>query len=214
MSKFTKILLSIAALGVTATLASMGSFATFTDTASTSETSNPTYSTGTVNVNLGATGVDNRLSVGATGLVPGDSLQRRVKLTNAGSENLASITLSTTASTSSLLDTDATDGLQMEIEKCGGLLGWAETAVGSGYTYTCDQLLAGDDLGARTTVFTRAAVIQTTAALSSMSALTAAATDDMVVTLDLPSTADNTFQNISSVIDFDFIATQRNGTSK
>src|SRR5688572_28062218 len=101
MSKLTKVLLSLAAVGVTATLASMGSFATFTDTASTSETSNPAYSTGTVNINLGASGADNRLSVGASGLVPGDSLQRRVKLTNAGSENLASVTLSTSASTSS-----------------------------------------------------------------------------------------------------------------
>jgi spore coat-associated protein N len=207
-----KFLLSLGALGAAASIAGLGTFATFTDT--TSATSEAITS-GTVDSNLGAVGVNNRLTIGATGLVPGDSLQRRAKVTNAGSENLASITLTTidTTATDTVLTTDATNGLQMKIEKCGGLLGWRESAT-TPYTYTCDALVAGDNAGTRTTVLAQRAVIGSSLALSSLSGLTAGSTDDMVVTVDLPSTADNTFQNKSATIEYTFTATQRAGTSK
>lgn len=205
-----KVLLSVAAVGAAASIAGLGTFATFTDTSSASAT----ISSGTVDINLGtAGGVDNRLTVGATGLVPGDSLQRRVKLTNAGNQDLASVTLTTAATTSSLLNTDATNGLQMLIQKCGGALGWKESAA-TPYTYTCDSAVSGDNLGARTTVLARRAIIGTTIALSTMSSTTAGATDDMVVTVDLPSGADNTFQGLTSVIGYTFNATQRTATDK
>lgn len=210
MRTSAKVLLSIGAIGVSASIAGLGTFATFTDTGSAAATIN----SGTVDINLGvAGGVDNRLTVGATGLVPGDSLQRRVKLTNAGNQNLASVTLTTAATTSSLLDSNATDGLKMLIEKCGGALGWKESAA-TPYTYTCDSTLAGDNLGTRTAVLARRAVIGTALALSSMSSTTAGAIDDMVVTVDLPSVADNTFQGLSSVISYTFNATQRAAVSK
>lgn len=203
-----KVLLSIGAIGVAASIAGLGTFATFTDT----DSATATISSGTVNINLGASGVDNRLAVGATGLVPGDTLQRRVKLTNAGSEALASVTLTTAATTSSALNTDATNGLQMLIQKCGGALGWRESAVP--YTYTCDSLALGDNLGTRSTVLAQRAIIGSTLALTGMSSLTAAGVDDMVVTVTLPSTAGNTFQGLSSVISYTFDATQRAAVSK
>lgn len=204
-----KVLLSIGAIGVAASIAGLGTFATFTDTSSASAT----ISSGTVDINLGGAGTaDNRLTVGATGLVPGDSLQRRVKLTNAGSEALASVTLTTAATTSSLLNSDATNGLQMLIQKCGGALGWRESAVP--YTYTCDSLALGDNLGTRSTVLAQRAIIGSTLALTGMSSLTAAGVDDMVVTVTLPTTAGNTFQGLSSVISYTFDATQRAAVSK
>ena len=212
MTKTKKILLSLAAVGAAASIAGLGTYATFTDTAST--TSDPTISSGTVDINLGAEGTaDNRLSVGATGLVPGDSLQRRVKLTNAGNQDVASVVLTTSASPSSVLDTDATNGLQMKIETCGGLLGWAG-GLTTPYQYTCDQLVAGDNAGLRSTVLASRAIIGSGLALSNMSSITAGATDDMVVTVTLPSTADNTFQNRTSTIDYTFSATQRAATAK
>lgn len=208
MGMFSKLLLSTAAVGVAAGIAGLGTFATFSDTASGSHT----ISSGTVDINLGASGADNRLSVGAIGMVPGDSLQRRVKLTNAGSENLASVTLTTTASPSSLLDTDATNGLQMKLQTCGGT--WVESS-GTPYTYTCDSAVLGaDDNGTRTDVLAHRAVIGTTLALSNMSSVTAGQTDDLVLTVDLPSTAGDTFQNLSSTITYTFNATQRAATSK
>lgn len=208
-----KVLLSLAAVGTAAAMAGLGTFATFTSSTSASQA----ISSGTVSITLGTAGVDNRLTIGATGLVPGDSLQRRVKLTNAaGNEALASITLTTVDTTTdpdTVLTTDATNGLQMKIEKCGGALGWLESAT-TPYTYTCNSVAAGDNLGTRTTVLARRAVIGATLALSSMSALAANSTDDMVVIVDLPSTADNTFQTKSATIQYTFNATQRAAASK
>ena len=207
-----KVLLSLAAVGTAAAMAGLGTFATFTSSTSADQT----ISSGTVSITLGTAGTaDNRLTIGATGLVPGDSLQRRVKLTNAaGNEALASITLTTVDTTVSdtVLTTDATNGLQMKVEKCSGLGGWRETGTNP-YTYACDAA-AGDGLGTRTTVLARRAVIGSAIALSSMSALTAGSTDDMVVTVDLPNTADNTFQTKSATIQYTFDATQRAAASK
>lgn len=209
-----KLLLSLGAIGATASIAGLGTFATFTSTTSASQS----IASGTVAITLGGAGsADNRLTIGATGLVPGDSLQRRVKLTNsAGNENLASITLATVDTTTdpdTVLSTDATNGLQMKVEKCGGALGWTESAT-TPYTYTCDALTAGDNAGTRTTVLARRAIIGSSLALSSLSALTAGNTDDMVVTVDLPSTADNTFQTKSATIEYTFTGTQRAASAK
>jgi spore coat-associated protein N len=209
--KVRKILLSLSAVAMGATMAGLGTFATFTGTTSASQA----ISSGTVAIALGSAGTaDNRLTIGASGVVPGDSMQRRVKLTNAaGNQNLASITLTTSATTSSVLDTDATNGLKMKIEKCTTGT-WTESA-STPYTYTCD-LVAGSGLnnGTRSEVLAERAVIGSNLSLTGMSALTAGSTDDMVVTVRLPSTADNTFQTKSSTISYTFTGTQRNGTSQ
>lgn len=210
LSTVRKVGLSVVALGSAAAIAGLGTFASFTATTSASNT----IASGTVSIALGSVGADNRMTVGATGLVPGDTMQRRVKLTNAsGNENLASITLTTAATTSSVLDTDTTDGLKMKIEKCAGTLGWRESA-STPYTYTCDSLAASDNLGTRTSVLAQRAIIGSTIALSNMSAVTNGSTDDMVVTIDLPSSAGNGFQTKSSTISYTFNATQRAATSK
>lgn len=210
-NKRTKaLLLGVSGVAIAGSMAGLGTFASFTGTTSASQT----IASGTVAIALGSAGTaDNRLTIGASGLVPGDSVQRRVKLSNAsGNENLASITLTTSASTSSLLDTDATNGLQMKIEKCAGTVGWTESA--TPYTYTCDSLVAGDGLGTRSSVLASRAVVGSNLALSGMSAVTAGTTDDMVVTVSLPSAADNTFQTKSSTILYTFTGTQRAATAK
>src|SRR5213078_992172 len=83
---------------------------------------------------LGATGGStNRLNVDATAIAPGDTIQRSVDLINQGTLDLASVTLTTQATTSSTLDTDTTYGLQMVIDKCSQA--WTES--GPPYTYSC-----------------------------------------------------------------------------
>jgi spore coat-associated protein N len=208
LTRTQKVLLSVAAVGGAAGLAGLGTFAAFSDT----DTGTQQISAGTVDVNL-ATGAGNRLSVVADGLVPGDSVQRRVRITNSGSENLAALTLTTEATTSSTLNTDTTNGLQMKIEKCAGALGWSEQGTGP-YTYTCDQASAGDDAGSRTTVLARRPIIGSGLALANISALTAGGSDDMVVTADLPTAAPNSMQGQSSVVQYTFNATQRAGTAQ
>jgi spore coat-associated protein N len=208
-----KALLSLGAVGVAASMAGLGTFATFNDSDSAAQA----ISSGTVDVNLGTAGTaDNRLTIGATGLVPGDTVQRRAKLTNAGSEGLASVVLTTVDTTTdpdTVLTTDATNGLQMKIERCTGTIGWTES-VTTPYVYTCDATLPGDGLGVRSNVLAQRAVIGADLALTGMQALTAGSTDDMVVTVSLPTTADNTFQGKSATVEYTFTGTQRAGTSK
>jgi spore coat-associated protein N len=189
-----KLLATVAVLGAAASIAGLGTYATWTSTTSQSQS----ISSGTVTIALGATGAaTNRLNIGASALAPGDTVQRSVDLTNSGSLDLASVTLTTTAPTSSLLDTDATNGLQMVIDKCSQ----AWTEAGPPYTYTCG--------GSTSTVLASRAVIGSNLSLSNLGATTAGATDHLRVTLTLPGGADNSFQNKSSTISYAFTGTQR-----
>jgi spore coat-associated protein N len=189
-----KLLATVAVLGAAASIAGLGTYATWTSTTSQSQS----ISSGTVTIALGATGAaTNRLNIGASALAPGDTIQRSVDLTNSGSLDLASVTLTTTAPTSSLLDTDATNGLQMVIDKCSQ----AWTEAGPPYTYTCG--------GTTSSVVASRAVIGSNLSLSNLGATTAGATDHLRVTLTLPSGAGNTLQNQSSTISYAFTGTQR-----
>src|ERR671935_2275701 len=189
-----KLIASVAVLGAAASIAGLGTYATFTSTAS----ENHTISSGTVTIALGATGAaTNRLNIGAGALAPGDTIQRSVDLINSGSLDLASVTLTTTASPSSLLDTDASNGLQLVIDKCSQA--WTES--GPPYTYTCG--------GTTSSVLASRAVIGSNLALANLGSLTNGATDHLRVTLTLPSGAPNTLQNQSSTISYAFTGTQR-----
>jgi len=196
-----KLLLSVAAIGAAAAIAGLGTYATFTSSTSASQF----VASGTVTVALGATGAStNRLTVGASNIAAGDTIQRSVDLINQGSLNLASVTLTTTATTSSLLNTDTSNGLQMAIDKCSAA--WTEAGTAPAYTYTCS--------GTTTTVLASVPVIGANLALSNLSALTAGATDHLRVTLTLPSTAGNSLQNQSSVIQYSLTGIQRAGTNQ
>jgi predicted ribosomally synthesized peptide with SipW-like signal peptide len=195
-----KVLLSLGALGVAAALAGMGTFATFTSTTSASQS----VSSGTVVIALGSTGAStNRLTVNATGLVPNDTIQRSFDLSNTGSQDLASIAVTTTASPSSLLDTDATNGLQMVIDRCS--VAWTESGSSPAFSYSCS--------GSTTTIVTSRAVIQTSLSMAGLSALTAAGSDHLRLTLTFPSTAGATFQGLTSTLTYSFLGTQRAGSA-
>ncbi len=202
-STMKKPLATLAVVGVTAALAGLGTFATFTSSTSASHT----ISSGTVSINLGATGATNRLSVGASNVVPGDTIQRAADLTNssgAGGDTLSAILLTTTASPSSLLDTEATNGLQMVIDKCS--VAWTEAGTAPAYTYTCS--------GTTTTVLASRAVIGASLPLTGLASLTTGATDHLRVTLTLPTAAPNTMQGLTSTISYNFTGTQRVATNK
>jgi predicted ribosomally synthesized peptide with SipW-like signal peptide len=198
--RLTKLLASLAILGAAAGIAGLGTFATFTSTTSASHT----VSSGTVTIALGATGAStNRLTVNASAIAPGDTIQRSVDLINQGTLDLASVTLATSASPSSLLDSDTSNGLQMAIDKCS--VAWTEA--GPPYTYTCSG-------GSTSTVLASTPVIGSNMALSNLNATTAGATDHLRVTLTFPSGAGNTLQNQTSTITYAFTGTQRAATSK
>jgi spore coat-associated protein N len=189
--RIRKVELSLALLVLAFCLIGLGAFATFTSSTSASHS----VTTGTVTIALGATGAStNRLNVNATGIAPSDTIQRSFDLINQGTLNLASITLTSAATTSSLLDTDATNGLQMAIDRCS--VAWTESGSSPAFSYTCS--------GSTTTVLASRAVVGTNLALANLGALTAGVTDHLRLTLTLPSTADNSFQNQASTIQYTF----------
>jgi spore coat-associated protein N len=202
-----KVVASLALVGTAAGVAGLGTYGAFTSTTSASAS----VGSGIVNIALGTTATTNRLNVPATGLVPGDSIQRAVTLTNAaGNQNLAGITLTTTAATSSLLDSPVSGpGLQLAIDACS--LPWIEAVTGTGastvYTYTCTGATV-------TTVLAPRAVLGTDLPLPALTSAVAGKTDYLRVTMTLPPLAGNDLQNKSSVIDLAFTGTQRTGTSK
>lgn len=201
LSLWQKLMLSVVVIAGAASVGSLGTFASFTS----STTASNTVATGTVTIALGATGAaTNRLTVNASNIAPGDTMQRSFTLTNSGSIDLASVTLTTSASPSSLLDTDATNGLQMVIERCS--VAWTESGSSPAFTYTCG--------GSTSTVLSSRAVIGSAISLSNLTTTTAGNTDYLRLTLTLPSAAGNTFQNISSSITYAFTGTQRTATNK
>jgi predicted ribosomally synthesized peptide with SipW-like signal peptide len=188
-----KLLLSIAVLGSAASIAGLGTFATFTSSTSTSHT----IASGT----LSLTTPVSRLGTGASPIAAGDTMQRAIDLSYSGTISFGSVTLTTSATSSSLLDTDATNGLQIAIDKCSQA--WTES--GPPYTYTCG--------GSTSSVLASRALIGSAIALSNLT-LTAGSTDHLRVTVTLPSSADNTLQNKSSTIDYTFTGVQRAGTNQ
>lgn len=188
-----------------------GGFASFTRSASGSTPVNG----GTLTIGLGATGAaTNRLNISATNLAPGDTIERTVDLINTGNVDHAQISLTTTAPvTSSLLNTDTTNGLQMFIDRCSGSTqpggGWLEA--GPPYTYTCPS---GTITNVLASPGTPIPWIQTNAVVTPLTSLTVGNTDHLHIKLSFPSAADGTFQGLSSTVIYTFNGTQRAATAK
>ncbi len=194
----SKLSLVVASLGTGAAIAGLGTYAQFRSTTSASHS----IASGTVAITLGAAGgAGNRLTISASSIIPGDAVRRAVDLANGtGNQALASITLTTSATTSSVLDTDASLGLQMNIDRCP--TAWIEAGTAPAYTYTCSP-------GPSTVVLAPRRVIGSNLALTNLSAVNAGNTDHLVVTLTLPNNTADTFQAKSSTISYAFVGTQR-----
>lgn len=186
-----KIAASLVFVGAAATIAGLASYATFTDTVTASQA----LGSGTVKITLGPI---NRLTVGATQLAAGDTVQRQIQVSNTAPGDLdwSSINLTTTATVSSALDTDATNGLRMDIDKCS--VAWTEGGTAPAYTYTCS--------GSTTNLISNVPVIGANRALTGLSSMTVGGTDYLRVKLTLPSTAPSALQGKASTIQYQFDA--------
>jgi spore coat-associated protein N len=194
-----KVFGSIAVLGAAASVAGLGTFASFTSSTSASQA----ISSGSVAIALGATGPANRLTVAASGLVPGDTVQRAVDLTSSSTDALGSVSLQITGSPNNALLTDA-NGLTVKVDKCS--VAWTESGTAPAYTYTC---------GGTNTSVLAAAAVGNTSSLSGLAALASgSSTDHLLVTLALPTAATNTLQGLSTSITYAFNGTQRTPTNK
>ena len=194
-----KIIGSLGILGAAAAVAGLGTFGTFTDSTTPVDA---TVATGTLAVDLNAANSTASLPLGATGFVPGDSVSRSYDLVNTGTLGFAGFTMTSSATTSSVLDTDKVNGLQLTVQSCAP--GWTEAKTATAATYTCAV--------PATTIYNGPAV--TNGAVANLSSIAPKATDHLVVKLSLPTTADNTFQGKSSTLSLGFTGTQASGTSR
>ncbi|MBC7593511.1 MAG: hypothetical protein H7288_06175 [Kineosporiaceae bacterium] len=194
-----RVLASLGVLGVLGAVAGLATYAAFTSSTNGSET----VTSGSVTLALGAVGATNRLSATATNVAAGDTIDRALDLVNTSSLALTDVKLTTTATTSSLLDTDTTNGLQLQVDKCS--VAWTEAGTAPAYTYTCG--------GTTTSVVAASPVIQANTTLTNLTLAAGGGTDKLRVRLTLPSAAGNTLQSKTSTIQYAFTATQRAGTA-
>jgi hypothetical protein len=128
-----------------------------------------------------------------TNMVPGDYGERFVDMHTGGTLTMQNIKLATNATSSSLLDTDGTNGLQLKVDNCDQA--WT---LHGGATATCG--------GAQSAVLTQRAVIFASTTLSNVHL--DGTTDHLRFQWYLPGTADDTFQGLTSTIRYTFSGTQ------
>jgi hypothetical protein len=196
-SNARKIVGSLGVIGAAAAVAGLGTFGTFTDSSTPVST---TIASGTLSIDVTQTGFS--VPVTTSNFVPGDSLTRAVNLINDGSSALGSVTLGSTVTTPSILTTDTTTGLQLNVKSCS--VAWTQGGTAQAPTYTCsatERLLAtGPAVG--------------NYALSNPASLVAGATDYLTFAISLPVSADNTFQAKSAALSLTFTGTQRTGSAR
>jgi hypothetical protein len=187
-----KVVGSLGIIGAAAAVAGLGTFGTFTD--STTPV-NANLATGTLSINATQQGT---LPLDVSGLVPGDSITRAVNLVNDGNLAFGSLNLATTATGSSVLTSDATNGLQKSVRSCA--VAWTQT----GNTYTC---ASGEKVLGSGPVLSNVP-------LTGAAALAPQGTDYLAYTISLPATAGNTFQGQTAALSLVFSGAQLTGTNR
>jgi hypothetical protein len=198
-----KIAGSLGILGAAAAVAGLGTFGTFTDSTTPVDA---TVATGTLAIDLNAVNSTATVAMSADGMVPGDTISRSYDLVNSGDLNFSGISLASTASVSSILTTDRTNGLQLGVDACS--VAWTEKLTNGVPTYTCSATrttLVNPALGSG------AELVQNRKGISS---LTAGKTDHLVVSLALPTSADNGFQGKKATVSISFDGNQASGTAR
>jgi spore coat-associated protein N len=188
-----KIVLSIALLLAAAAVLIGGAFATFTNTATAGSQA---ITSGTIKL---ATGPTNDAATGATNIAAGDTISREIDLNSTGS-GLADkeITLKFSAAPTSLLDTDATNGLQLDIQSCS--VAWTrvvEKAPPPAFKYTCTGTTTVVKIGGLAS--TSVSALETTPAkLEALKSLAGGGQDFLVFTLTLPEGAPGDLSKVAT----------------
>ncbi|HEY4427390.1 MAG TPA: hypothetical protein VGN08_04230 [Solirubrobacteraceae bacterium] len=205
-----------------------GAFATFT----ASVTAGPqAITSGSVKLAVGPT---NDAATGATNIAAGDTIAREADLNDTGG-TIANkeITLKFSASPTSLLDTDPTNGLQVSVQACSEA--WKRTVVGSpppAFEYTCTPGATAVKINGAASASV-SGLESAAGVLSPLNSLNAGGKDFLVFTITLPAAAPGDLgkvaacsgtsggtsstedlQGCASTLTYTFQATQRNGTAQ
>lgn len=197
-STSSKVLASAALLAAAAGVAGMGTYGAFTASTSASAV----VDAATVNL-AGA----EPLNIQAGKVIPGDTMQRAIKLVNGGTLDLTAISLTTSTESSNALTTDKTNGLQLQIDSCPAA--WTGTGAGP---YTC--VSQGVTTPGTTILSKRPVLLTPNFALTGLTSTGFGKTDYLRVTLTLPETAGNDFQGLNSNVTFAFNGAVRGVTNK
>jgi hypothetical protein len=190
-----KVIGSIGVLAAAAAIAGTGTFGAFTDSTAALDSQ---VASGTVSIDLAAPArVISFPDVGG-GLLPGDTSHLLLDLVNTGTTDLSTVTADVTALQSSLLDSDTTSGLQVDLASCDEA--WS-TDTGA---YTCDGVVT--DLYDGPVLFSQQ--------LAGAASLRAGGVDHLLATVTLPQTAGNAFMGARSDLGVLLTGAQRGGTAR
>jgi hypothetical protein len=193
----TTIVAAIGAVGAAAAVAGLATFGDFTDSTTPVATD---VDTGVVSIALNEAGDSGTVPFAGGLMLAGDSRGHLVDLVNDGTTALGSVTLDAWATSSSILDTDRVDGLQLSVESCS--VPWAK----SGADYLCE----GTERP-----FYAGPIVVGGHALAGAASLAPGATDHLLLTAMLPETATaDAFEGATSSLNFVFTGTQRTGSAR
>jgi hypothetical protein len=183
---------SVAVLGVAAAVAGLGTYSTFTDSTSPITTG---VGTGVLSLSLQSGGTAATVPFNGGAMMAGDSVSQVLDLVNDGSTAFGSVTMKMSATTSSILDTDPTSGLQLKVQKCSVV--WS----GSSCAGTASTLYSGP--------------MVVTQALGGAASLTPGGVDHLLLTASLPASANGaTYQGKQSTLSLVFDGVQRVGANR
>lgn len=186
----TKLVASAGVLAAAVAVAGLGTLGGFTDSTAPVDTS---VETGVLSIDVSAAG---STSFDGGLLLPGESRSQYLDLVNDGDTALSSVSLSTYASQSSVLDTDRIRGLQLRVQVC------ADAWVGN----TC--------AGGAGTVYDGPFVV-TDQRMAAPASATPGEVDHLRLVVSLPSGASGAaFQDVSSTLNLVFTGTQRDGEAR
>ena len=199
-------IVAAAALGGTA-LVSSSVFAALT--ASASNTTGGSVNSGTLKLTQAASavaGITGGFVTDITNVAPGDTVNRYVTLTNGGTLDAASATLGISASPSTTLTSDGTNGFQVTVKQCS--VAWSNAGVCGGTTSTALASTTGLAL--------------TTPKTLTLSSYNAAALSYLQISLALPAGSEvtnngvlpaGTVQGLTTALTWTFIEALRTNTT-
>lgn len=159
--------------------------------------------TSTASISL-SSGSASTLAISADNLVAGDTIQRLVQLDNNGTAPIGNVSLSASFGTSpTALVTSSSGGFQFQAQTCS--TSWTATSLpDGGDSYSCSGTvtfaIASEPIGALSST--------TPTPLSGLSDIAPAGSQDIVLTIHLPSADGNSYQALSQTINYTFVATQ------
>jgi hypothetical protein len=188
---------TVGVLGAAAAVAGMTTFGNFTYTSDPVATQ---VQDGVLSINVAHAADGLTMPFGGSLFLAGDSRGWRVDLVNDGDTALSSVSVTSRATSSSILDTDAVNGLQLDVKSCS-----AAWTVNNG-VYSC----AGTQKS-----FYSGPIVVAGRAMTNAASATPGQVDHLLMTASLPPSASgDAFEGASSSLEFFFSGIQRTGSAR